>query len=236
VQEAVETALSRVADHSISVVCAGRTDAGVHALGQVIHFDTRARRDEISWLFGSNSHLPPDICLRWTRPVRADFHARFSAYARRYRYLIYNSRTRSATLGAGSCWYRHPLDAGRMHEAAQVLLGEHDFSAFRAAGCQYRTPWRELHAISVRRNRDLVILDVEGNAFLHHMVRNIAGVLMSIGRGAQTPEWAGEVLASRDRRQAGANAAAHGLYFLEALYPDSFGLQGLTPPHPIADL
>lgn len=234
VQACVEAALSRVADHGLGVTCAGRTDAGVHALGQVVHFDTPAERDEIAWVFGANSNLPSDISLRWARPVEADFHARYSAYARRYRYLIHNARTRSATLGAASAWHRAALDDTRMHEAGQLLLGEHDFSAFRAAGCQSRTPWRDLRALRVHRTGDLIILDVEANAFLHHMVRNIAGVLMAVGSGARPVEWAGEVLESRDRREAGVNAPACGLYFMQALYPAEFGLERLNPAHPLA--
>lgn len=234
VQDRVQAALSRVADHTLHVTCAGRTDAGVHALGQIVHFDTTAQRDEISWVFGANSHLPPDICLRWANPVAEDFHARFSAHARRYRYVIHNARSRSATLAGGAAWYRSPLNSGLMHEAGQVLLGEHDFSAFRAAECQAHTPWRELRSLRVHRAGNLVILDVEANAFLHHMVRNIAGVLMSIGSGTRPVEWAGEVLDSRDRRQAGVNAQACGLYFMQVLYPAYFGLNEMNPDHPLA--
>lgn len=234
IQACVESALSRVADQTLGITCAGRTDAGVHAIGQVVHFDTEAERDEIAWVFGANSNLPDDISLRWARPVGPDFHARYSAYARHYRYLIHNARTRSATLGGASAWHRAPLDDARMHKAGQLLLGEHDYSAFRAAGCQARTPWREVRKLQVHRTGDLVILDVEANAFLHHMVRNITGVLMAIGSGARPIEWASEVLESRDRREAGVNAPACGLYFMQALYPSEFEIENLNPAHPLA--
>lgn len=236
VQERVETGLARVADRPVSVVPAGRTDKGVHALGQVVHFDTTANRNEKSWLFGTNSNLPPDICLNWVRNVDSTFHARYSAYARRYRYLIHNARSRSALLDKAAAWVREPLNASSMDRAGQNLIGEHDFSAFRAAGCQSRTPWRELRALRVTRKRNLVILDVEANAFLHHMVRNIAGVLIRIGAGEAQENWAAAVLESRDRRTGGVNASPHGLYFIEALYPGHFGLQDLNPPHPVLGL
>src|SRR5699024_8349443 len=168
-----------------------------------------------------------DISLSWVHEVDDSFHARYCAYARRYRYLIHNARIRSPLLDKAATWVREPMDASAMHRAGQALVGEHDFSAFRAAGCQSRTPWRELKTLRVTRNENLVIIDVVANAFLHHMVRNIAGVLIRIGSGVESESWAAAVLESRDRTQAGANASPHGLYLMEALYPEHFGLQGL---------
>jgi tRNA pseudouridine38-40 synthase len=227
VQNLVEQALSRIADRPVSTVCAGRTDAGVHALGQVIHFDVGVERPLDAWLLGSNSHLPSDISLRWVRAVPPDFHARHSARARRYRYLIHNSRSRSGLYAHRAAWCTHPLDAQRMHAAAQSLLGEHDFSAYRAAECQSRSPNRNVLEITVARQGEWLSIEVEANAFLHHMVRNIAGVLIAIGRGDQPGDWARQVLEGRDRRLGGVTAAPEGLYFLAARYDAAFGL----PPH-----
>ncbi|PWV60234.1 tRNA pseudouridine(38-40) synthase TruA [Plasticicumulans acidivorans] len=229
VQEALETAVSRIAAQPVGVVCAGRTDAGVHAAGQVVHFDTSARRDLHAWVMGSNSQLPDDVSVSWAREVADDFHARFSAYARRYRYLVLNRCYRSALCGGRMTHWYAPLDAERMHAAGQALLGEHDFSAYRAAGCQAEHPMRALYELSVRRRGDFVVLEVEANAFLHHMVRNIAGVLLAIGSGERPPEWAAEVLATRDRRRGGVTAPADGLYFLEVLYPERFALPRGNP-------
>ncbi|MDE2149879.1 MAG: tRNA pseudouridine(38-40) synthase TruA [Gammaproteobacteria bacterium] len=224
VQATVEQALSSVAAHPVAVQAAGRTDAGVHALGQVIHFDSGAPRAPHAWLLGANSRLPQDISLRWVRPVPEDFHARYSALARRYRYLIHNQRARSALLTGRSARVALALDERRMHAAAQTLLGEHDFSAFRAAECQARSPWRELQAIGVRRRGACVMLDICGNAFLHHMVRNIAGALIEVGLGRKPVEWIAWLLASRDRRQGAATAAAAGLYLLGVDYPARYAL------------
>lgn len=231
VQAEVEEALSRVADKPVDVVCSGRTDAGVHALGQVIHFDTPATRPDHAWVFGANSHLPPDISLRWARPVAGDFHARYTAMAREYRYLILDHPARSALFARRAAHSRHRLDAAAMHAAAQALLGERDFSAFRAAGCQSNTPMRRLERIAVERHGDLLVVDIRANAFVHHMVRNIVGSLQLVGRGLEAPEWIGELLASRDRRLGGATAPAHGLYFLRAVYPEKYGL---PPNEPVA--
>lgn len=232
VQDRVERALSRVADHPVHVVCSGRTDAGVHSLGQVIHFDTTAERPDHAWTFGANTHLPADISLRWCRPVPADFHARYSALAREYRYLILDHPARSALFADRAAHSRHRLDETVMHAAAQKLLGEHDFSAFRAADCQSNTPMRRVERIEVRRHGDLVAVEVRANAFVHHMVRNIVGSLRLVGRGLQPPDWIDELLASRDRRRAGATAPAHGLYFLRVTYPEEYGLSSLPPPAP----
>ncbi|MES1944277.1 tRNA pseudouridine synthase A [Salinisphaera sp. PC39] len=230
VQARVESALSRVADHPVAVVCGGRTDAGVHALGQVVHFDSQARRPDHAWVFGANSNLPSDISLRWARPVPPDFHARYTAVAREYRYLILDHPARSALLGRRAAHSRHRLDAAAMHEAAQALLGERDFSAFRAAGCQSNTPMRRVERVRVRRSGDLVIMDIRANAFVHHMVRNIAGSLMVVGRGLQPSAWIAELQASRDRRLGGATAPAHGLYFRHIEYPPAYDLPEDTAP------
>ncbi len=224
VQRTVEEALSRVADHPVEVTCAGRTDAGVHATGQVVHFDTAAQRDDHAWLLGGNSHLPTDVALRAVRPVDDDFHARFCAVRRSYLYRIVNRRTRPA-LGRGLAWWVHrPLDEARMAAAATALLGEHDFSSFRAAECQAEHAVRTLYRLDVSRHGDEVRLQVEANAFLHHMVRNLAGVLVAIGGGAQSPGWAAEVLAARDRRAAAVTAPPQGLCFRAVTYPARYGL------------
>jgi tRNA pseudouridine38-40 synthase len=224
VQTVLEQALARVAAHPVRLVCAGRTDAGVHGVGQIAHFDTMAARSERAWVRGGNALLPLDLSLSWAREVPDDFHARFSAQARRYRYLILNQPHRSALWQRRATWCYRPLDAERMHEAGQALVGECDFSSFRAAECQARHPVREIHELTVRRHGDGVVLEVEANAFLHHMVRNIAGVLMAIGAGERPVEWARAVLERRDRTQAGITAPAEGLYLLAVRYPERFGL------------
>lgn len=230
VQAELERALSRVADHPVFVTAAGRTDAGVHALQQVVHFDTEAPRSDYAWLLGTNSSLAKDVSLRWIRPVPAHFHARHRATERSYRYLIHNARARSALALERAAWWPQPLDAEAMHAAAQALIGEHDFSAFRDSQCQSPTPVRELRRLAVSRRGDFVVIDVAGNAFLHHMVRNIAGTLAEVGLGRQAPEWVAEVLAARDRRAAGMTAPAAGLYFVGPEYPAEFALP--KPPQP----
>jgi tRNA pseudouridine38-40 synthase len=224
IQETLQDAVAKVANHPVDIICAGRTDAGVHALGQVGHFDTDAVRSERSWVLGVNSNLPKSINILWAREMPADFHARFSAIARSYRYIILNRWIRSAVHADRVTWCYRPLDADRMHQAAQQLLGEHDFSSFRAVACQSKTAIRNIEQVSVRREGNQVILDIRANAFLHHMVRNIAGVLMSIGKGEHPPEWVNEVLAARDREQGGVTAAPHGLYFMKPHYPQPFEL------------
>lgn len=221
IQQRVENAVAAVADERVDVVCAGRTDAGVHASGQVAHFDTSAERSERGWLLGVNSNLPDDINLTWVRPVPDDFHARFSATARSYRYRILNRLVRSALERHRAWWVHQSLDADAMHEAAQALIGEHDFSAFRAAGCQASTARREVTAISVVRNGDWLTLDVTANAFLQHMVRNITGTLVRIGAGEEPVAWAGDVLAGRDRTRGGIAAPPHGLTLVRVTYPDN---------------
>lgn len=227
VQETLEKAVAKVANHKVGLVCAGRTDTGVHALCQVAHFDTDAERSERSWVLGVNSNLPKTINLLWARQMPGDFHARFSAIARSYRYVILNRWVRSAVHADHATWCHHPLDAGRMHDAARILLGEHDFSSFRAVACQAHTPRRRIEEISVERHGNQVILQVRANAFLHHMVRNIAGVLMTIGKGERPVEWIREVLDARDRGQGGVTAAPHGLYFQRAHYLERFAVPGV---------
>jgi tRNA pseudouridine38-40 synthase len=224
VQQRVEEALCRVADHELEVTCAGRTDTGVHATGQVVHFDTPSRRDDRGWLLGANSNLPDDICVMWARQVDDDFHARFSATARHYRYRILNRLQRSAIHRHRAWWVYPKLDAQRMHEAAQHLLGEHDFSAFRAAGCRANTAQREITGISIERSGDWLTLKVSANAFLQHMVRNITGSLAMVGEGERPPGWIKDVLESRDRKQGGIAAPPHGLTLVAVDYPESYGI------------
>lgn len=225
VQGCLEQALGQVANVPVETVCAGRTDAGVHAVGQIVHFDTTAKREPIDWLFGANALLPRDISLRWVQQVDQQFHARFSATSRRYCYFILDRRARSGLLDGRVAWSRHSLDVDIMHRAGQCLLGEHDFSAFRAAECQSRTPMRHVSELSVGRRGDLVCIEVAANAFLHHMVRNIAGVLMQVGSGQKPPEWPQAVLDSRDRTQGGITAPAAGLYLVRVNYPSQWELQ-----------
>ncbi len=224
VQSAVEAALSRVANHAVQVTAAGRTDAGVHAAMQVVHFDTNAQRTERGWALGANSNLPPQISVLWARETSDAFHARYSALARSYRYFILNRGPRPAIAAKRVSWVRPALDATRMHEAAQYLVGEHDFTSFRATECQARSPMRRLHEISVVRRGELVVLAVTANAFLHHMVRNIAGVLIAIGAGEQPIEWIAEVLAARDRKRGGVTAPGSGLFLWGVRYAAALAL------------
>lgn len=229
VQGEVERALSRVAAEPVTVVCAGRTDAGVHAWGQVIHLDTRAVRPDHAWVLGGNANLPADVSLLWAVAVDGAFHARFSARSRRYRYLILNRRARSALHAGRVTWDYRPLDVERMAAAAAHLVGEHDFSAYRAQGCQARSPVRTVHRLTVARHGDLVAIEVEANAFLHHMVRNIAGVLMAVGSGREEPGWAREVLTGRDRNRGGVTAPPDGLYLTAVRYGEEFPLPRVLP-------
>ncbi|MGB0721070.1 MAG: tRNA pseudouridine(38-40) synthase TruA [Gammaproteobacteria bacterium] len=224
VQGALEQALAVVNDAPVTLHCAGRTDAGVHALGQVAHFDTLADRSPRSWVLGANVNLPPGVSVNWAMPVDDDFHARFGGRRRAYRYVILNRWTRPGLLNSRVSWERNPLDVDAMREAAPSLLGEHDFSAFRAAACQARNPVRTVHRLELRRQGDFVVMDVEANAFLHHMVRNIAGSLMAVGKGDRRREWIAEVLASRDRRRAGVTAPPGGLYFMWVRYEQRFAI------------
>ncbi|MES2685053.1 MAG: tRNA pseudouridine(38-40) synthase TruA [Pseudomonadota bacterium] len=230
VQQKLEEALSIVADHPVQVMAAGRTDAGVHGLGQVVHFDTPAARNVLAWTLGANVHLPADISLRWAQVVADDFHARYHALSRRYRYVFHNTRARSAVSAGRATFWHRPLDAAAMHLAAQSLLGERDFSALRDAECQSPTPMRNVMSIRVWRSGEFVAIDIRANAFLHHMVRNIAGTLAAVGQGRQPVEWVAEVLASRERRNAGVTAPSDGLYFVGPEYPAQYGLP--APPEP----
>ncbi|TPG63387.1 tRNA pseudouridine(38-40) synthase TruA [Ewingella americana] len=228
VQACLEKALSRVADTPITVLCAGRTDTGVSATGQVVHFDTPVLRKEAAWTMGVNTHLPKNISVRWMSEVADDFHARFSATARRYRYIIYNNRFRSAILQTGITHVHLPLDVEKMQRAGQALLGENDFTSFRASQCQSRTPWRYMIHLNVSRHGNYVVVDVKANAFVHHMVRNIVGSLIEIGAGAQPENWMAELLAAKDRNLAAATAKAEGLYLVSVDYPEKFGLPKLN--------
>lgn len=224
VQETLEAALSRVADHPVRVQCAGRTDAGVHALEQVVHFDTTAKRTGRAWVLGSNVNLSGDCAVRWAQPVDRDFHARFSASARHYRYRILTRPTRSALERDRALWVHRPLDLGRMQEAAVTLIGEHDFSSFRALGCQAKSPVRRVLYLDLAAMSGGVELSVGANGFLHHMVRNIVGVLLAIGRGEAPVDWTQELLAVRDRTRGGVTAPPQGLYFVRVDYPAEFDL------------
>jgi len=227
VQGELQRALSRIADHDVQLTAAGRTDAGVHALMQVAHFDTRASRPEQAWVRGGSTESAPDVTILWARPVPERFHARFDAISRSYLYRILNRPARPALERSRACWLRRPLDAGTMHAAAQVLVGERDFSAFRAAECQSSTPVRRLISIGVERRGEVVEISVRANAFLHHMVRNIAGTLLAIGTGDRPVAWVADVLAARDRTLAGVTAPPQGLYFAGVEYPPEFGLPSL---------
>lgn len=230
VQAEIETALSRVADESVMTVCAGRTDSGVHGWEQVIHFDTRSRRPLKAWVLGVNSHLPDDISVLWAHQVPEDFHARFTATARTYRYFILNRFERPAISREWMTWIWEPLNEQAMHEAAQHLLGENDFSSFRGASCQSRTPFRYLESIRVVRHQDLIWVEVKANAFLHHMVRNIVGALLEVGRGRKPESWIKEVLEAKSRGAAGVTAPANGLYLMRVDYPLGFGLPQRPAP------
>ena len=232
VQACVERAASRVADEEIRVTCCGRTDTGVHALCQVAHFDTAAQRPERAWILGLNSHLPDGASVLWIRQVDDDFHARFSAFSRTYRYLVVNRWIRPALEAQRMAWCRQPLDADRMNEAAQLLCGEHDFTSFRASACQARHAVREIQDIAVRRSGEVICLEVTANGFLYHMVRNIAGSLLRVGIGECGPDWIGELLARRDRSLAAPTAAPDGLYFVRARFPDRYGLPDEPSPFP----
>jgi tRNA pseudouridine38-40 synthase len=224
VQDALERALAEIAGGPVDTVCAGRTDAGVHALGQVVHFDTDAARPESAWVRGVNALLPPACAVNWSREVMQDFHARYSALARCYRYVLLNHPVRPAADQARVGWFHVPLDLEKMQRAARLLIGEHDFSAFRSAECEARTPVRTLERLDIARRGDYVVFDFRANAFLHHMVRNIVGSLVYVGKGKYPPEWLGEILAGRDRSRAAPTFEAAGLYLSRVVYEPSWGL------------
>lgn len=229
VQAEVESAIGAVADEPVRVTVAGRTDTGVHATGQVIHFDTRAERSPHSWVNGVNANLPDDVVLRWASPVREDFHARFSATGREYHYVILNRPNRPTFMRSKVTWERRPLDTALMQQAANDLVGEHDFSSYRTVHCQAKNPVRQLRALKVWRVDNRVVLSVYANAFLHHMVRNIAGVLIYIGCGEREVGWAKAVLELRDRTQGGITAPSSGLYLTRVEYPETFQIPQLSP-------
>jgi tRNA pseudouridine38-40 synthase len=224
VQEQLEEALSIVADHPVRVQCAGRTDAGVHAFGQVVHFDSDSKRSDRNWLLGTNVNLPQDVNINWIKQVPDDFNARFSAISRSYRYVIYNGFTRSSVWRDRAVWERRPLDLALMQTAAEQLIGTHDFTSFRAIGCQAKSPVRTLTRLELSKNGDIISLELEANAFLHHMVRNIAGVLISIGCGDRPVNWAKEVLEYRDRTLGGVTAPPQGLYLTGVGYPSEYAI------------
>jgi tRNA pseudouridine38-40 synthase len=234
VQDALARALSSVADHPVHVTGAGRTDSGVHATGQVAHFDTSARRSLRSWVLGANTRLPPGIAVRWAQEAPESFHARFSARARSYSYLLLNRDTRPALWRHRAWWVHRPLDAVRMHASGQVLVGEHDFSAFRAAECQSKSATRRVEHLSVVRRGGFLRLDITANAFLHHMVRNIVGTLAAVGRGDRPQDWVAEVLEGRNRCQGGATAPAEGLYLVHVDYGELLQTPPADRPGPFA--
>ena len=233
VQEQVELALSRVANQPISTIACGRTDTGVHAYQQIIHFDSDAQRDNNAWLLGSNTFLAKkthDVSFCWFKPVSDDFHARFSAEWRQYRYVVYNSRARSALLNRRATWWTYPLDAEKMRDAAQCFVGRHDFTSFRSSVCQANSPLRQIEFTQIERRGQFIIFNIKANAFLHHMVRNLMGVLLRIGEGRKPVSWAQEVLEARDRKVGAATAPPDGLYLCAAGYPERFGLPAAPEP------
>lgn len=229
VQDEVQKAASRVANQAVTIICTGRTDTGVHALEQVVHFDTTAERSEHSWLLGMNANLPDDVRITWVQPAIDDFHARYSAIARFYRYIILNRPTKSALQRDRVTWCHQPLEAERMHQAAQALVGTHDFTSFRALKCQSVSPMRLMYFVDVYRKEEQVIMDISANAFLHHMVRNIAGVLMAIGMQEKPVTWTQELLNCKNRQLGGVTAPPQGLYLGGVYYPAHYKL----PKNPI---
>lgn len=227
VQGVLQEALAKVANEPIFLHCAGRTDAQVHATGQVVHFDTRAKRHIDAWIWGTNTHLPPSVAVCWAKQVDFHFHARFTATARRYRYVIYNHPIRPAILTQAATWFYYPLDVDRMRQAGSFLIGEQDFSSFRSSQCNSKSPMRNVTDFTIERQGDFVILEIEANAFLHHMVRNIVGVLFKIGTGSKNPIWMQEVLHAKSRRSAAETAPPNGLYLTKVRYPMPY-----TFPHP----
>ena len=234
VQDKLEAALAQLAGRPIATVCAGRTDAGVHALAQVVHFDTAVPRPLSAWVRGSNALLPPQAAVTWARIVAADFHARYSARERSYRYVLLNRAVRPAADRGRVGWFHLTLEEERMRDAAGMLIGEHDFSAFRSSECQARSPVRELRRLDIERRGDYLLIDFTANAYLHHMVRNIVGALVYVGSGKHPPDWIGEVLRSRDRARAAPTFDAAGLYLARVVYDEVWGLPAASrtpPPH-----
>ena len=229
VQQVIEEALSSIANHPVASVCAGRTDTGVHAVQQVVHFETQATRELHAWVLGSNVKLPYDVSVLWAKRVDENFHARFSAHARIYQYLIMDRMSRPGLQSGKVTWIRRLLNVERMQEAANYLIGEHDFTSYRAVACQSRSPIRTIHNLDLVRQNGLVIMTIRANAYLHHMVRNIAGVLITIGCGEEQPAWAKKVLDARDRTKGGVTAPPHGLYLLNVEYPEKYNLPNTVP-------
>jgi tRNA pseudouridine38-40 synthase len=231
VQDHLESALSQFAAEPVATVCAGRTDAGVHGLMQVVHFDTGLQREAFSWVRGTNSFLPPDIAVQWAHPVPAQFHSRASASARRYAYVLLESAVRPSVEAGRVGWVFRPLEAQAMQTAADALLGEHDFTSFRASGCQARSPVKTIRRIAISRRGPYWRFEFEANAFLHHMIRNIMGCLIVVGQGLQPPAWMAQVLAARSRDAAAPTFSPDGLYFLGPVYDAAWGLPSQTPPY-----
>ncbi|MDB5882929.1 MAG: truA [Ramlibacter sp.] len=230
-QDRLESALGQFAAEPVSTVCAGRTDAGVHALMQVVHFDTALQREEFSWVRGTNRFLPPDIAVEWAKPVPDAFHSRASATARRYAYVVLESAVRPSVDAGRVGWVFRPLNADAMRQAASLLVGQHDFTSFRASGCQARSPVKTITRVEVARRGAYWRFDFQADAFLHHMIRNIMGCLLVVGQGQQPPEWMAEVLAARDRDAAAPTFSPDGLYFLGPLYDASWNLPSRTPAY-----
>ncbi|MFW2176290.1 MULTISPECIES: tRNA pseudouridine(38-40) synthase TruA [unclassified Moraxella] len=227
IQQRLESVFSTIANEPIEIIAAGRTDAGVHASNMIAHFTTTAHREPYNWLRASNSLLPPDIAVRWIVPTPSDFHARFKAIARRYRYVTLNQPYRPAILNGQVTHEYAPLDFDKMQQALRYIVGTHDFTSFRAVACQSKQPVRNVHFANLSQHGDLLVMDIQADGFLHHMVRNIMGSLFAIGRGEQNVDWLGELLLAKDRKLAAKTADADGLYFINAIYPDEF--QQLLP-------
>ena len=234
VQQSVEKALAVVANHPVTVICAGRTDSGVHARGQVVHFDSPSERSERQWILGINSNLPDAVRILWVRQVDDSFHARFGAHSRSYQYSILNRWVRPAIGVAYYGWCRDALDEGKMHEAAQVLSGRHDFSAFRSSGCSAQHAIREVTAINVTRQGEIVKIDITANAFLYHMVRNIVGSLIAVGHGEKSIQWFADIFQGQDRKLAGVTAESQGLCFMNVRYDPKYKLPENTEAFPFA--
>jgi len=227
VQDTLQLALSQVASEQISVIAAGRTDTGVHALEQVVHFDTHSVRPLTAWVRGVNALLPSGIAVLWAHAVADEFHARFSAQARSYSYYLYCRPVRSAVQHGKVGWFHQQLDIVKMQQAAQYLLGEHDFSAFRASACQAKSPVKNLTMLNIQQQGNIISLDLTANAFLHHMVRNIVGCLVYVGKGKHPPQWMQEVLQSRARSQAAPTFSPDGLYLRSIAYDAKWQLPQL---------
>lgn len=233
VQDRLEAAAGAIAGRPVRLTAAGRTDAGVHATGQVAHFDVDVERPESAWVRGANSNLPAAIAVQWAVAVDGEFHARYSATSRTYHYVLYNHAVRPSVLAGKVGWFHLPLDVARMQAAARELIGEHDFSAFRSAECQARSPVRQLLTATVERRGEHVLFELTANAFLHHMVRNVVGCLVHVGKGAAPPDWLAEVLAGRDRSRAAATFGPEGLYLTRVSYPERWNLPAFPPMLPV---